>query len=175
MASSTCVHSQHFKVAPGFYFPPEILKLNFLCLFATFQHQPEKYHPHKQKSKSIMQGKTLQTWIFLSAVHMRSDYHYPQHEPLCRMVVPSFLKIFFLLGGKTRKVFLFDIRSVAFPKGNKCLTVCRVSIFFLPANRRRGLLQCFHIITKIFQNILIISEILHCIVWLCAKRQYSSC
>ena len=116
MASSTCVHSQHFKVAPAFYFPPEILKLNFLCLFATFQHQPEKYHPHKQKSKSIMQGKTLQTWIFLSAVHMRSDYHYPQHEPLCGMVVPSFLKIFFLLGGKTRKVFYLIFVVLHFQK-----------------------------------------------------------
>ena len=135
MASSTCVHSQHFKVAPAFYFPPEILKLNFLCLFATFQHQPEKYHPHKQKSKSIMQGKTLQTWIFLSAVHMRSNYHYPQHEPLCGMAVPSFLKIFFLLGGKTRKVFYLIFVVLHFQK--QIMFDCVQSVDILSASKQK--------------------------------------
>ena len=225
MASSTCVHSQHFKVAPGFYFPPEILKLNFLCLFATFQHQPEKYHPHKEKSKSIMQGTTLQTWIFLSAVHMRSDY--PQHQSPCGMVVPSFLQVSFLPGGKTRKVFylifevlhcqsklmLYCVHSVDTLSAGKqcfydfltifqnmlyyiskylftifqkfsyniwktamhCLTVCTVSIFFLSANKRRGLTmfsQYYCDISKYFDNIY---EILQCIVQLCAKHRYSFC
>ena len=121
-----------------------------ICYFSTSAREVSP-----SQTKSIMQGTTLQTWIFLSAVHMRSDY--PQHQPPCGIVGRSFFSPgVFSTRWQDMEGFLIWYSKCCIAKANKCWTVCTVSIFFLPANRRRGVTmfsQYYYNISKYFDNI----------------------